>query len=129
MAESSAVFWKTSAEKRKTSAEKRKSSAEKRKSNENLGILIGLETIEIVSAKRIKAVAIATKSHNSVEAVSKFKMAGFRLKSGFKSLKKQGLQVQKNSKKRLGIPKEGIGACFLGIIKRRKHQFRPFYRC
>ena len=67
---------------------KRKSSAEKRKSNENLGILIGLETIEIVSANRIKAVAMQQKSHNYVEAVSNFKMAGFRLKSGFKSLKK-----------------------------------------
>ena len=48
------VFWKTSAEKRKTRAEKRKS-------NKNLNILIGLETIEIVSANQSKAVAIATK--------------------------------------------------------------------
>ena len=92
-------FGKRVQKKGKRVQKKRNSSAEKRKSNENLGILNGLETIEIVSANRIKAVAIATKSHNSVEAVSKFKMAGFRLKSGFKSLKKQGLQVKTTAKK------------------------------
>ena len=128
LAESSAVFWKTSAEKRKTSAEKRKSSAEKRKSNENLSILIGLETIEIVSANRIKAVAIATKSHNSVEAVSKFKMAGFRLKSGFKSLKKQGLQVKKTAKKAWDS-KRRHWCLFFWNYQEKKTSVRPFYRC
>ena len=87
--------------------------------------MIGLETIEIVSANRIKAVAIATKSHNSVAAVSKFKMAGFRLKSGLKSLKNKVYKFKKQQK-RLGIPKGGIGACFFGIIKRRKHQLGRF---
>ena len=119
-------FGKRVQKKGKRVQKKRKSSAEKRKSNENLGILIGLETIEIVSANRIKAVAIATKRHSSVEAVSKFKMAGFRLKS----LKKQGLQVKKNSKKSLGFQNEALVLVFFfWNYKEKKTSVRLFYRC
>ena len=76
----------------------------------------------------LKAVAIATKSHNSVEAVSKFKMAGFRLKSGFKSLKKQGLQVKKTAKKAWDS-KRRHWCLFFWNYQEKKTSVRPFYRC
>ena len=60
-----------------------------------------------------------------MEAVSKFKIAGFRHKNGFKRLRKQGLHV-KTQYKNPGITKGGIDACYLGIIKETKHQLGRF---